>query len=220
VSSKQRFHETFDWNRSCFSAIVTIDDVSTLLGCASHAVPSDLHEVAWAMREYHANGAWLTRAQLLDITTEVCSDYREACDCDSVVEPETYGEVPESLLLRWSVSAPFGEMFERLRSLSDCYGGEEAIYDETGPDGVSRLSMTWYEPHPPHEPDDRRALGFLYLDDGRLAAHVAARGMAERLLGEIRARLGSAATLVETRPSLPVRIHSRSADPLRPVPTG
>jgi hypothetical protein len=195
-----------------FSAIVTIDGVSTLLGCASHAVLSDLREMAWAMREYHADGAWLTKAQLLDITTEVCSDYREAFDCDTVIEPEAYGEAPEPLLLRWSISAPFGETFERLRSLSEWYGEEEAILDETGPDGVPRLSMTWYEPPPSPEPEDRRALGFLYLDDGRLAAHVATRGLAERLLGEIRTRLGSAATLVETRPSLPVRIHPRSAD--------
>jgi hypothetical protein len=204
-----------------FSAVVTIDGVSTLLGCASHAVPSDLRQMAWARREYHANGAWLTRAQLLDITTEVCSDYREACDCDTVIEPETYGEAPEPLLLRWSVSAPFGEMFERLRSLSAWYGEEEAIHDETGPDGVPRLSMTWYEAPPPPEREHRRALGYLYLDDRRLAAHVATRGMAERLTGEISARLRSAATLVEIRPSLPVRIHARSAYPLRPeVATG
>jgi hypothetical protein len=45
--------------------------------------------------------------------------------------------------------------------------------------------------------------------DGRLAVHVATRDISERLMGEISARLGSAATLVETHPSLPVRIHSR-----------
>jgi hypothetical protein len=124
---------------------------------------------------------------------------------------------PELLLLRWNVSAPFGEMFERLRSLSVWYGEEEAIDDETGPDGVPRLLMSWYEPPPPPQPEDRRGLGFLYLDDGRLAADVATRAIAECLMGEINARLGSAATLVETRSSLPVRIHSRS-DSLPPVP--
>jgi hypothetical protein len=113
------------------------------------------------MREYHADGAWLTRAQLQILTPEVCSDYREGCDCDTVIEPETYGEAPEPLLLRWSVSAPFDEMFERLRSLSEWYGKEEAVHDETGPDGVPRLSMSWYEPPPSLEPEDRRALGYL-----------------------------------------------------------
>jgi hypothetical protein len=92
-------------------------------------------------------------------------------------------------------------MFERLRSLSVWYGDEEAIDDETAPDGVPRLLMSWYEPPPPPHPEDWRALGFLYLDDGRLAADVATRAIAERLMGEINARLGSAATLVEAVPA-------------------
>jgi hypothetical protein len=199
-----------------FSAVVTIDGVSTLLGCASHAVPSDLRIMAGQMREYHAEGAWLTRAELLDIVPEICGEYRDACDCDTVIELETHGEVPEPLLLRWNVAAPFAEMFERLRSLSVWYGQEEAIDDETGPEGAPRLLMSWYEPPAPPQPEDRKALGFLYLDDGRLAAHVATRAIAERLTGEISSRLGPVATLVETSPSLPVRIHPRS-DSLRSV---
>jgi hypothetical protein len=199
-----------------FSAVLTIEGVSTLLGCACHAVPSDLRLMASAMREYYAEGAWLTRAGLLDIIPGVCSQYRDACDCDTVIEFETYGAARAPLLLRWNVSAPLGEMFERLRSLSVWYGEEEGIEDETGPDGIPRVLISWYEPPPPSKPEDRKALGFLYLDDGRLAAHVATRALAERLMGEISARLGSAATLMETRLSLPVRIHSRS-DELPPL---
>ena len=52
-----------------FSAVLTVDGVSTLLGCGSHAVASDVRVMAGQMREYHAEGAWLTRAALLDITT-------------------------------------------------------------------------------------------------------------------------------------------------------
>jgi hypothetical protein len=192
-----------------FSAVLTIDGLSTLFGCACHAVPSDLRLMASAMREYHAEGAWLTTERLLDITPEISSEYRGACDCDTAVEYETYGDALGPRLLRWSVSAPFSEMFERLRSLSVWHGSEQAIEDETGPDGVLRLVISWYAPPPPPEPEDRKALGFLYLDDGRLAAHVATRALGERLVGEISARLGSAATLVETRPSIRIRIHSR-----------
>ena len=199
-----------------FSAVLTIEGLSTLLGCACHAVPSDLRLMASAMREYHAEGAWLRRERLLDITPEISSDYRGACDCDTYIEYETYRDALGPRLLRWSVSAPFSEMFERLRSLSVWHGKEEAIEDETGPDGILRLVISWYEPPPPPEPGDRKALGFLYLDDGRLAAHVATRALGERLMGEISARLGSTATLVDSRPSLPVRIHSRS-DELPPI---
>jgi hypothetical protein len=59
-----------------FSAVLTIDGVSTLLGCACHAVPSDLRLMASAMREYHADGAWLTRLRLMDLAPEICSEYR------------------------------------------------------------------------------------------------------------------------------------------------
>lgn len=193
-----------------FSSVLTIDGVSTLLGCACHAVPSDLRLMASAMREYHADGAWLTRAGLMGMVPEICSEYRGACDCDTAIEFETYGEARVPILLRWTVSAPLAEMFERLRSLSLWYGEEYGIEDETGPDGITRVLISWYEPPPPPKPEDRKALGFLYLDDGRLAADVATRAIAERLTGEINARLGSAATLVENGPSLPVRIHSRS----------
>jgi hypothetical protein len=112
-----------------------------------------------------------------------------------------------------------GEVFGRLRSLSLWYGEEEAIDDETGVDGVPHLSLSWYEPPPPPEHEDRRALAHLYLGDGRLAAHVATRRMANRLIGEVSARLGSTATLVEIRPNIPIRLHARSAHLLALAPT-
>lgn len=52
-------------------------------------------------------------------------------------------------------------------------------------------------------------VGFLYLDEGRLAADVPTRKLANDLIDEVAARLGTAATLVNTRPSLPVRVHRR-----------
>jgi hypothetical protein len=75
------------------------------------------------------------------------SDYRDACNDDLVIEFEfeTYGEPRVHLLLRWDVAAPLGEMFERLRSLSLRNGEEEAIEDETAPDGQSRLIISWYD---------------------------------------------------------------------------
>jgi hypothetical protein len=162
-----------------FSAVLTIDGVSTLMGCACHAVPSELRLMASVLREYHADGAWLPREGLPDIIPELCSDYRDACDDDSVIEFEfeTYGEPRVPLLLRWDVSAPLGEMFERLRSLSLRNGEEEAIEDETGPDGQSRLIISWYEPLPPPKAEARQKLGFLYVDNGRLR-HPVQRGAA------------------------------------------
>ena len=192
-----------------FSAILTLDGVSTLLGCASHAVEADVREMAWAAREVHTDGAWFTRTQLLHLTTNLSCDYRSAYDGDTSEDIETFGETPERLLLRWRVSAPFGEVFDRLRSLSNWHGGEEAIEDETGPDGVPHVSISWREPPPPPEAEHWRALAHLFLGDGRVSAHVATREIADRLIQQVSMRLGSAATLVETRPSLPIPVQAR-----------
>lgn len=168
-----------------------------------------MREVAWAAREVHTDGAWFTRTQLLLLTTDLSCDYRSAYDCDANEDIETFGETPELLLLRWRVSAPFGEVFGRLRSLSTWHGQEEAIEDETGPDGVPHVSMSWREPPPPPESEHRRALAHLFLGDGQLAAHVATREIADRLIQQVSVRLGSTATLVETRPNLPIPLHAR-----------
>jgi hypothetical protein len=182
-----------------FSAILTIDGVSTLLGCGSLSVPSDWRVQIGQTREVHADGAWLTRTDLLEIAPDLCLEYREACDDDRAVELDACGHSRELLLLRWTVGLSVAHMFERLRSLSVWRDQDEAIDDETGPDGVPRVCLSWYEQPPPPDADDRKALGYLYLDEGRLAAHVASRPMAERLMQEIGTRLGSAATHLETR---------------------
>ena len=104
---------------------------------------------------------------------------------------------------------PFDEVIQRLRPLSVCYGTEEATDVETGPDGDPHALMTWYRHGPSADEDDWDMIGFLHVDKGRLAADVATRTLADRLVAEIAARLGAAAMLVETRPSTPVRVHDR-----------
>jgi len=55
-------------------AVLTLEGVSTLLGCAAHAVPSDLRVEVLEMRRCHTEGAWLTRAELVEIAPEVSSE--------------------------------------------------------------------------------------------------------------------------------------------------
>lgn len=50
-----------------FSAVLTIDGVSTLFGCAGHSIPSDWRTLIGETREVEAEGAWLTRSELLEI---------------------------------------------------------------------------------------------------------------------------------------------------------
>lgn len=186
-----------------FSAVLTMDGISTLLGCASHSIPSDWRTLIGEIREVEADGAWLTRSELLEIAPDLNFEYQAALEDDRVVELDAGGHPRELLLLRWTVSLSVAEMFDRLRSLSVWCGEDEAVDDETGPDGMPRLRVSWYEQPAPPEPDSRHALGYLYLDQGRLAAHVASQAMAERVMQEIGMRLGSAATHLETRSTMP-----------------
>lgn len=186
-----------------FSAVLTTDGISTLLGCAARAIPSDWRIQIGQIREVDTEGAWLTRMGLLERVLEVCLAYREACDDDRVCELNTGGHPRELLLLRWHVTHSVAEMFDRLRSLAFSDDQTEVMDDETGPDGVPRLTLTWYEQPAPPATTECDALGFLYLDEGRLAAHVASRATATRLTSEIERRCGSASRHLETRATRP-----------------
>lgn len=192
-----------------FSAVLTLDGVSTLLGCASQAVDADVRDMAWATRECEADGAWLTRSSLLSLTPELASDYRCAYDGEAVQDTETYGAEPVSLLVRWRVSTPIETAFWQLHPLCRWYADEEALYDETQDVDDPHLCLSWYELPPPPERDARRPLAHLYLDRGPLATRVATRALANRLIEEVDARLGTAATLVEIRTSGPLELDAQ-----------
>lgn len=96
-----------------------------------------------------------------------------------------------------------------IASVRSAHGAERKKRSTTTPGQTGpRLSLSWYEPPPPPEPAYRRALGYLYLDEGRLAAYVATRTLADRVIREVHARLGSAATLVESRLCRPTHLPS------------
>ena len=200
-----------------FSAVLTLNGVSTFLGPAAHSIPLDhraelreFRRVYCDARRVHSDDPWLTRVELMDMMAELCHQYREAFDGERVFELDfdTGGDTLEPIQLRWTVEAPFGVAFEGLRQLSVHAGDKEAMELENGPDGEPHASITWYHHSPSANEDDWRMIGFLDLAEGCLSASVPTRALANRLVGEITARLGERATLIETRPSVPVRIRS------------
>jgi hypothetical protein len=124
-----------------------------------------------------------------------------------VFEVDTGGDPTEWTLLRWTSTAPFGAAFEGLRALSARDGDHEGIELENGPDGEPNAAITWYR-RSGLANDDWKMIGFLFLDEGRLAAAVPTRTLTDRLVGEVGARLGAAVTLIERRPSMPARVHT------------
>lgn len=198
-----------------FSAVLTLDGISMLLGPAPYTLPPDWRFEMIEYRRGYGDGSntWLTRAALVELGMggDFCAEYREACDRGPVSIPELHvGEhPPEPIHLEWTVSLPFDNILECLRPLTLCYEDEFAIDLENGAVGEPHALLTWYQRGPSAEWNDWAAIGYLYLDEGRLTAVVPARMLSDRLIAEVRARLGAAATLVETRPSAPVRVHTR-----------
>lgn len=194
-----------------FSAVLTLRGVSTFLGPAPYTLPPDSRFELVDLRRGYSDVPWMTRAELteMDLAGDLCDEYTEACERGATSALDTGGDSREPLHLRWNMSTSFHEMLERLRSLSVCFGDEEAIDIENGPTGEPHVFMTWYRPGPSGERPDCTMTALLYLDEGRLAADVASQMLAERLNAEVEARFGPAATLVEIRRSEPVRVHNR-----------
>jgi hypothetical protein len=194
-----------------FSAVLTLNGVSTLLGPAPFTLPSDARFELIELRRDHSEGPWMTWRELteMDLAGDLCDEYTEACERGPASILDTGGHAREPLHLQWTVSTSFDDMLDRVRSLSECYGDEEALEFEDEPGGERHALITWYRHGSSADVDDWSMVGFVYLDEGRLAADVPTRTLANNLIDEIAARLGTAATLVDTRPSLPVRVHTR-----------
>lgn len=194
-----------------FSAVLTLGGVSTFLGPAPYTLPPDSRVDLISLLRTYSEIPWVTRAELTewDLAGDLCDEYTEAFNRGPASVLETCGDAREPLHLQWTVSASFDDMLVRLRPLSVCYVDEEAVDIQNGPDGERHVLMTWYQRGPSAEEDDWMMVGFLYLDEGRLAADVPTRTLADRLIVQVAGRLGAAATLVETRRSKPIRVHTR-----------
>ena len=193
------------------SAVLTLDDRSLLLGTATHALPCDWRFELREERQCYTDDLWHPRRFWMTYEGSVFSGYREAYEQPPVLQLHSEGTVPDPVHLRWQVSAGYADTLERLRPLTACYGDEWALDEEHGPDGEPHMLLTWYEPGPSAERDDWEAIGYLYLDEGRLAADVPTPTLADRLIAEVAARAGDVTTLIETRACAPRRVHDRQS---------
>lgn len=191
------------------SAVVTVDQVSTFLGPVSHTLPSAWRGDTKEFRHCYSEEGWLTRAELVGMDWELLGEYRSAYD-----EWPSYGldpaeETLDPLTLRWELVARFDDVLEALRPLS-VWDDDEAVEAEYCPDGTPQVLLTWSEAGAvDDDPYDRRMIGYLYLDPQTLVADVPCRSLADRLVTEVTARVGDGARLIESRPSMPIRVHSR-----------
>jgi hypothetical protein len=193
------------------SGILTLDKRSFLTGTASHTVPCDWRSDLRELRECYSETPWPSRRFWASSEWEVFSGYRKACERRPLAQLDTHGLARDPVHLRWQVSASFADALDRLRPLVTCFGDEEAIDEENGPDGEPHCLLEWYEPGPSGEEDDWNQVGYLYLDEGRLAADVPAPALADRLIREVAACAGDVTTLIEMRPCAPRPVHDRQS---------
>jgi hypothetical protein len=194
-----------------FSAVVTIDGVSTLLGTAPYTLPTDAWIELIETREGWDDVPWMTRAELIemDAASDITDVYLQAFVRGPGWRLNTGDGAREPLHLQWTLSTAFDDALERLRPLALCYEDEEAIALENEPAGDRHAVLTWYQRGPSGDEDDWDEIGYLYLDETRLAADVPTRALATRLADEIAARLGNSAQVLETRSAKPIRVHDR-----------
>ena len=209
------------------SAIVKLDGRFFLLGAASHALPGDCRFELRESRQGQTGDPWLPRRFWIGYEFEIFSEYCDAYERRPVTRLAARGEVADPVHLRWQVAAPFVEVLDRLRPLTACYGDEEALDEENGPDGEPHMLLGWYEAGDSGDDEDWEEIGYLYLDEGWLAADLPAPALADRLVAEVARVAGDVTTLVERRPCVPTQIHDRPSTlllfeaiaPAGPTPT-
>lgn len=197
------------------SALITLDGVSTFLGPAGYTLPSDWRTEALDIRRAYSEGEWMSRAELMDMDWDLFEGYREAYDGGLLPYIDSDQDERDPMVLRWRLSGPLVIVLEGLRPLSACRN-QDAIDVEYWPDGAPHLLVSWFEHNPAGQKDWPLMRGFLHVDEGFMVGDVPTQTLANRLIAEVAARLGPAATLVETRSAISTRVHAREC--VLPVP--
>jgi hypothetical protein len=186
-----------------FARVVTIDGVSVMFGAAPVAVPADWHTWIIDWRERVRKRRTWTRADLDDYEIEIRDLYIHIRD--HLLNPRpprlqnTDGDPLEPTTLTFDFAMPVDEAFERLLPLATV--GDERHASEVEHDAAGAMThavMSWVKAgNRKHAAWDNTILGTLTVDRGTLVAEVNSSKRANRLLREIRARLGKAARLVD-----------------------
>jgi hypothetical protein len=191
------------------SAVLTIDGVSTLLGPAPYALPSEWRVEAIEIRDAYVGPEWMAREDLEAADAEISTTYLKACYDDAPSRVLDRGtDAREPWLLRWRITTRFAETVDRLRALAEVDEGHIRL--SHGPDGAPHGFFMWSRFGPSGDPDVHELLGYVYLEDGRMTADVPSRRLARTLAAEVASRLGSGAALAEARQTgHVVRVHDR-----------
>lgn len=187
-----------------FASVLTIDGVSVMFGASHYVVPADWHTRIIDWRERLQKRKW-NRQDLVEYDIEIRALYfhiREALLNPTPPQLQnTDGDPLEMTTLRFDLTVSVAEAFERLLPLATV-GDDRHVSDVRVDDAdvMSHVEMSWIRAgNRKHALWDNTVLGRLVLDPGELVAEVNSSKRANRLMREIRTRLGVGARLVDRR---------------------
>jgi SEC-C motif-containing protein len=187
-----------------FARVLTIEDVSLMLGTAPFVVPPRWHTHIIDWRARLMRKRLMTRQDLADFDIEIRDLYFDiAAELLDPTPPRlcnTDGDPIALTTLTYELKTTLGEAFEKLAPLAMVHGedhSDEVVRDASG--AVTSASLSWVKAGNRHHKQwDNTVLGTIRLETGRVVADVNSARRAARFEREIARRLGQAATLIDT----------------------
>ncbi len=186
--------------------VVSVDDVSIMVGCASLVIPPSYHNTIIVFRQDFAGArGTLTEDLVYDLDLDILGLYHEIAD--ALRNPRlptltnTDGDPLAPTVLRYELRCSPREAFERLKPLA-LDPDEESLLAGATNDAAGRLqtvTLSWLKKgNKQHKHWENTVLGTLEIDGDRLTVHVNSERRASKIRREIARRLGKAAVLTES----------------------
>ena len=201
-----------------FSRIVTAGGVSLMFGGAPFVLPADFHTDVLDWREQMFGRRLPARRDLEEFDIEVRDLYLNLVDRLHNPAPpvlkNTDGDDLALTTLTWDLTLPVSEAFGRLKplaTLSDEEHIDDVVTDEAGT--IDRASLNWVKAgNRKNKAWTNTILGTLRLEPGRLTADVNSAKRADRLIAQVKRRLGVRAALVSRQSESIEKLLERKAE--------
>jgi hypothetical protein len=201
-----------------FARVVTAGGISLMFGGAPFVLPADFHTIVLDWRDKLFGRRAITRQDLEDFDIEIRNLYLMLVDRlhhpAAPVLQNTDGDDLAPTTLTFNLSLPVSEAFERLKPLAML--GDEEHFDDVSTDEsgvVTRVSLNWVKAgNRKNKAWTNTILGALRMEPGLLTAEVNSARRADRLIAEVKRRLGTQAVLVSREAETAADLFGRVAE--------
>jgi SEC-C motif-containing protein len=212
ILTGKRFHvleqsasRTFHQGDLTYTRVVTAGGASIMIGAAPWIIPPSWHVHIIDFRDRVSPRRLMTRGNLFEYDIEIRELYHHIVD--ALVNPRlpelrnTDGDPIEMTTMTYELAVTTAEAAEHLRplaTLGDDVHIDGETFDSSG--ALTAATLSWIKPGNRKNKDwDNTILGNLRLDGSQLIVEANSARRRDRIVKEIAKRLGSGATLVETK---------------------